>query len=59
VTWESSNTNSGRRWNIVHIVPGTDDVFVPPYAYELDPVSSVPGLVQQETLRLCRRTPEV
>lgn len=41
VTWYE-NIADGRI-----VPPGTDDVFVPPYSYSLDPVDSVPALVTE------------
>jgi pectate lyase len=44
-TWGKSTTNTGRGLSIVQIVPGTDEVFTPPYSYVLDATTSVPKLV--------------
>lgn len=43
--WGHSTTNTRKGLSIVRIVPGSDDVFVPPYAYTPDPASAVPNLV--------------
>jgi pectate lyase len=44
-TWGHSTTNTPKGLSIVQIVPGTDDVFTPPYAYTPDPAFAVPNLV--------------
>lgn len=43
--WSSSTTNTRKGLSIVRIVPGDDEVFVPPYSYNPDPASAVPKLV--------------
>jgi pectate lyase len=43
--WGHSTTNTRKGLSIVQIVPGTDAVFTPPYAYTLDPSASVANLV--------------
>ncbi len=42
VTWGKTSTKGA---NTVRVVPGSDEVFTPPYAYTLDPVSEVVALV--------------
>jgi pectate lyase len=44
-TWGKDSTKGA---NTVRIVPGTDEVFIPPYAYTPDPASAVPELVTRE-----------
>jgi pectate lyase len=43
--WGNSTTNTSRGLTIVKVGPSTDEVFTPPYAYQLDPVASVANLV--------------
>jgi pectate lyase len=43
--WGNSSTNTRKGLSLVQIVPGTDDVFQPPYSYEPDPAAAVPSLV--------------
>lgn len=43
--WGNSTTNTRRGLTIVQIVPGTDVVFTPPYAYKLDAPGEVANLV--------------
>jgi pectate lyase len=42
--WGNSSTNSRKGLSIVRIVAGTDEVFTPPYPYNLDAASAVPNL---------------
>jgi pectate lyase len=46
VTWSGTSTNSKAR-TIRVLIPGTDTVFAPPYAYALDAAASVPATVMQ------------
>ena len=41
-TWGKDSTKGT---NTVRIVPGTDEVFIPPYPYELAPAADIPALV--------------
>ena len=43
--WGNSTTNTRKGLSIVRIVPGTDNVFVPPYPYVPEPAAAVPNLV--------------
>lgn len=43
--WSGSTTNTRKGLSIVRIVPGSDDVFNPPYPYQPDAASDVPNLV--------------
>lgn len=45
VTWGNSTTNTRKGLSVVRIVPGTDEVFAPPYVYSLEPALAVPGVV--------------
>ena len=44
-TWSQSSTNTKKGLSIVWIVPGTNDVFTPPYAYQPDATDKVKTLV--------------
>lgn len=46
-TWGNSTTNTKKGLSIVLIVPGTNDVFVPPYAYTPDSAEKVKAIVIQ------------
>lgn len=44
-SWGNSSTNTKKGLSIVRIVPGTDEVFAPPYPYTTDPSDKVKELV--------------
>jgi len=46
-TWGHSTTNTRKGLSIVQIVPGTDAVFTPPYAYTLDAGKGVKDIVMK------------
>jgi pectate lyase len=48
VKWGNSTTNTRKGLSIVQIVPGTNDVFVPTYAFTLDQPADVAARVQAE-----------
>jgi pectate lyase len=43
--WSNSSTNTKKGLSIVLIVPGTNEVFTPPYTYALDPAATLKELV--------------